>query len=171
MVGLEKTWLYLLILIYVWLPLISLTVGKGNWNLESAFICNISFDQPYESWRELQRKYDWHHFAERPDWYSTCGIGHTFYSNKKIKNPLRKIRTRLKQTLHKRYNKWLNKAYEKKYQVILVIREIQIKTTTRYKFTQEWLKLKTDDTKTVGKDTEQLEFSYIAGGKKKKKKV
>ena len=49
MVGMEKTCLYLLILIYVLLPLISLTWGKCNCTLYSAFICNTFFGQPMKA--------------------------------------------------------------------------------------------------------------------------
>lgn len=46
---------------------------------------------------------------------------------------------------------------------MLVIREMQKKSTTRYHYTpQEWLKLRRKAAN-VGKDIEQLELSYMAG--------
>lgn len=49
----------------------------------------------------------------------------------------------------------MNNKYMKRYQTSLVIREILIKTTTRYYFhPQERLN--------AGKDVEQLQFSYMA---------
>ena len=59
----------------------------------------------------------------------------------------------------------MSNKHIKKCSISLAIREMQIKTMTRYHhIPSRTAKIKNSDNTNVGKDAEKLELSYIAGG-------